>query len=274
MSRTPWKRWLALLLFVTVLVTAFVNLGEWQLRRLDERRDKNATVVAHESGPVLPYEQVFTREIGDADQWQRVRVSGTFDPSRQLVVRYRSNDGQTGWEAVAPLTASDGRVVLVDRGFKQRQPGTDFPAAESAPPAGRVTITGYVRRNEQGADNATTPSEGSVRLINSDAIGRALGVSLVNGYIAAVTTEPADPGGFTPLALPPLDEGPHLSYALQWFTFSLIALVGLVVLIRNDLRDRRKAAAKAAARAAAGAASAREEQAPGPAAEPERAPAP
>lgn len=247
----PWRRWLALLALVVIVVAAFVNLGRWQLDRLDQRRDSNATVTAHEQAPVRPYEEVFVKPIADEDQWQRVTVTGTFDASRQLVIRYRSNAGQTGWEVVAPLRASDGRTVLIDRGFKQRQPGTDFPAAEAAPPGGTVTVTGYVRRNEQGDDDATIPTDGSVRLINSAAIGRTLGVDLVDGYIAATSTTPGDPGGYTPIAPPPLDEGPHLSYALQWFTFSLIAIGGLYVFIRNDIRDRRKAAARAATRAVA-----------------------
>lgn len=256
-AAVPWQRWLALLALVVVVVAAFVNLGRWQLDRLDQRRDSNATVTAHEQAAVRPYEQVFTRPITDADAWQRVTVTGTYDASRQLVVRYRSNPGptgwETGWEVVTPLRASDGRVVLVDRGFKQRQAGTDFPANESAPPAGEVTVVGYVQRSERGDDKATVPVAGSVRLINSAAIGSAQGVDLVDGYITALETTPADPGGFRPIAPPALDEGPHLSYALQWFTFSLIAVVGLFVFIRNDIKDRRRAEERKAARAAAAA---------------------
>ncbi|HEX5950122.1 MAG TPA: hypothetical protein VFZ96_03895, partial [Actinomycetota bacterium] len=37
---------------------------------------------------------------------------------------------------------------------------------------------------------------------------------------------------------PELDEGPHLSYAVQWFIFATIALVGFVVLARREARDR------------------------------------
>ncbi len=247
MTQIPWKRWIALLLLVVVLGVAFVNLGEWQLQRLDERRDKNATVVAHEGAGVLPYGQVFTREIVEADQWQQVTVTGVFDtdPSHQLVVRYRSNGGATGWEIVVPLRASDGRTVLIDRGFVERRPGTDFPASAGAPPAGQVTVVGYVRRNENGGE-ATIPAQGTIRLINSDDIGRAFGESLVNGYIGVTEMTPAQ-SGYAPVAPPSLDEGPHLSYALQWFSFTLIAATGLVVFIRNDIRDARKARAKAAA---------------------------
>jgi len=109
---------------------------------------------------------------------------------------------------------------------------------------------GHVRRNEQGPEIATTPASGSIRLINSDAIGAASGLSLVNGYIGALEMTPTQ-AGFEPIATPPLDEGPHLSYAWQWISFAVIAVAGLFVFIRNDIRDRRKALARAAARAAA-----------------------
>lgn len=249
----PWRRWVALLVVVVCLVVAFINLGQWQLRRLDERRGDNATVIAHEDAPVVDYTAAFTHPITDDDQWQRVTVTGTFDASRQLVARYRSYDGETGYEVVVPLHASDGRTVLVDRGFAIRPAGQDFPSAVAAPPTGTVTVLGYVRRNEQGPTNAMTPASGSVMLINSEAIGAAQQIDLVNGYISAIEMTPAQTG-YTVVGPPELNEGPHLSYALQWFTFSLIALGGLVVFIRNDVRDRKKAEARAARAAAAAAA--------------------
>ncbi len=248
-STVPWKRWVALLVLVVCLVIAFVNLGQWQLRRLDERRGDNAVVVAHEDAPVRPYEQVFDHTITDDDQWQRVTITGTFDAEHQLIVRYRNNGDAAGYEVVVPLRASDGRTILIDRGFIARPAGQDFPTTVAPPPEGQVTIVGHVRRNEQGPDNATTPAASSVRLINSDAIARASGLTLVSGYIGVLEMTPAQ-AGYEPIATPPLDEGPHLSYALQWFTFSLIALGGLIVFIRNDIRDRKKALARAARAAA------------------------
>lgn len=247
----PWKRWVGLLVFVIVVVVAFINLGEWQLQRLEERRDANAVVVAHESLPTQPYAAVFDHVITDADAWQKVTITGTFDtdPAHQLIARYRSNDGATGYEVVVPLKATDGRIVLINRGFIERPAGQDFPSSVAAPPSGQVTIVGHVRRNEQGPANALTPSPTSVKLISSDAIGQAFGLNLVNGYIGLLEMTPAQQG-YQAVRTPPLDEGPHLSYALQWFTFSVIAFVGLFVFIRNDIRDRKKAQSRAAARAA------------------------
>lgn len=241
-----WLRWALLTLFVIGLGVTFFNLGQWQLSRLEERKGSNAVVAAHESSEIRPYEQLMTGVISDADQWQRVSVTGVFDAQHQLVARYRSNAGATGWQIVTPLTATDGRTVLVDRGFGVRAPGTDFPSVAPAPPAGTVTVTGYVRRDERGDAKATTPTEASVRLVNSEAIAAWLGRPLVNGYISAQTVTPPQSGDLVPVEPPELTEGPHFSYAMQWFAFAVIAGFGLFILIRNDIVDRRKAAARAA----------------------------
>ncbi|HSN10849.1 MAG TPA: SURF1 family protein [Propionibacteriaceae bacterium] len=243
-------RWLGLLVFVVVLGGVFVRLGEWQLHRLEQRKEANATVVAHENNPVIPLSQRGYEPVLDGDQWQRVTVTGTFDAAHQLEVRYRSNDGATGTEVVLPLRTSDGHLVLVDRGFIVRAAGQAPPETLPAPPTGTVTVVGHLRRSENGSSEAVTPALGAVRLINGPAIGTWLGTPVMDGYIGLLQVTPAQDGPFVPVATPTLDEGPHFWYAVQWFMFTGIALTGLIVFIRGDIVARRKARAAAAARAA------------------------
>jgi cytochrome oxidase assembly protein ShyY1 len=238
--RRLWLRWALLIAFVAVLGVAFISLGNWQLDRLAERKERNATTIANEQKPVQPYEQVFTHPITDADQWQRVEARGTFDADHQLIVRYRSNRGVDGYEVVTPLRTASG-VVLVDRGFIPLERGTRIPSLAPAPPAGEVTVVGHVRRNEKGRRTATTPVGNQMRLINSDAIAETLPYEIKSGYIGLLTVQPQQQGGFQPMQLPELSEGPHFWYAVQWFMFTTVAAAGIVVFIRGDLRARREA---------------------------------
>lgn len=233
-----------LVVFVSVLAVVFVNLGEWQLRRLDQREARNATTIANEQAPVKPYEQVFTRDLGDADQWQRVTATGTFDAEHQFVVRNRTNGDDRGYEIVTPLRTATG-VVLVDRGFITLTPGTGIPTTAPPPPSGAVTVLGHVRRNEQGRSGAIQPVDGSVRLVNSDALQSALPYPVPDGYISALETTPPQSTDLVPIASPELSSGPHFWYAMQWFMFTGIGILGIVVFIRSDLRDRRTARARA-----------------------------
>ena len=218
--------------------TVFVNLGQWQLDRLAQRQARNEATVANEKQPVRPYAEVFDHPIGDADQWQRVQARGTFDAERQFVVRYRSAGDLDGYEVVTPLRTSSG-TVLVDRGLIPLPRGTRIPSVAPAPPTGVVTVVGHVRRNEQGRASATVPVDGQVRLVNSTALGAALGEPVADGYIGALSVDPGQDGGFRPVPLPEISDGPHFWYAVQWFMFTGIGVAGIVVFIRGDLRERR-----------------------------------
>ena len=237
--RRLWLRWALLIIFVAVLGVVFVNLGEWQLDRLAQRKERNATTIINEQKAVQPYEQVFTGPITDADQWQRVEARGTFDAQHQFVVRYRSNGDADGYEVVTPLRTATG-AVLVDRGFIALERGAQIPSVAPAPPTGEVTVVGHVRRDEKGRRAATTPVGNQMRLINSQAIAAALPYPVTSGYIGLLTVQPDQQGGFQPIKLPELSEGPHFWYALQWFMFTAVAAAGIVVFIRGDLRARRE----------------------------------
>lgn len=243
--RRLWLRWAGLVAFVAVLGAVFVYLGEWQLDRLEQRRARNAATVANEQRPIRPLAEVFTKPITDADQWQRVEAVGTFVADQQLLVRYRRNGDERGYEVVTPLRTAAG-VVLVDRGFVATGPGVRMPAAAPPPPTGEVRLVGHVRRNEEGRRSAVTPVNGQLRLINSDAIGAALGYPVLNGYISLLEVTPPQSGGFVPIEPPEIDEGPHFWYALQWFGFTGVAVAGIVVFIRADLRARREEQARPA----------------------------
>ncbi len=239
--RRLWLRWAGLVAFVAVLGAVFVNLGEWQLDRLEQRRARNEATLTNADKPVRPMAEVFTGEITDADQWQRVEARGTFDSEHQFVVRYRRNAGAEGYEVVTPLRTSVG-VVLVDRGFV-RANGGQIPRVAPPPPSGEVTVVGHVRRNEQGRRSATVPVDGQMRLINSDAVAEVLGYPLLDGYIGLLSVTPPQSGDFRPVELPEVSEGPHFWYAMQWFGFTALAVAGIVIFVRGDLKDRRSQAA-------------------------------
>lgn len=243
MTRTQLIRYVAMALIGVLLAVTFVQLGRWQLDRLEQRRDRNATALAHESEPVQPYQHVMTGEIGEKDQWYRVSATGEYLPE-QFQVRYRSLDGAYGSEVLAVMRTDQGDHLLVNRGFLPREGAS--PTAELPPlPLGEVTVIGLLQRDQRGDENAMTPHEGQLRLINSEVLSAALGIELLNGYVSLLESTPPDAAELTPLGLPDLGEGSHFSYALQWFAFTVIGVVGLVVLIRADIRDRKKAKKKA-----------------------------
>lgn len=243
-------RWALLAVFLIALALVFIRLGEWQLDRLDQRREANQVMEQQRLEPVVDYRAVMGGEIADDAQWQRVIATGTYEPD-QYQVRYRNLDGTPGIEVIAVLETLHGDRILINRGFIPRDAGQPEPDMLPAVPTGEVEVTGYLRRSERGAENAITPNERRMRLINAPAIAADRGQDILDGYVSLIESTPDNGADLTPLTLPPVEEGNHFSYALQWFAFSVIAVGGIAVLVRADIKDHKKAQAKAARLAAA-----------------------
>ncbi len=247
-----WLRWIRLVVIVLVLGAVFIRLGDWQIHRLEARRQNNAIVRANENRPVVDFPAVFsmTHTVVDADEWQRVRVTGTYDAAHQFQAMGRSLGDADGTVVVTPLRTSHGNV-LVNRGFLARPAGQNDPTVLPKPPSGTVTVIGYVHRSEFGKPRQVTPVNNRMRLINAPMIGDQLPYPIVDGFLQLISSTPEQSGGLQPLGLPELSEGPHLSYAIQWFLFTAMALGAAVMFIRSDLRDRRREQRRLARAAAA-----------------------
>jgi cytochrome oxidase assembly protein ShyY1 len=234
-------RWLLSHLLVAVLVVTMVNLGLWQLRRLDEKRDRNALIEDRLDQSVVPVEDLLapgSSEEVDAARYRRVTATGTYDDGATVTVRNRSQDGAAGAWLVSPLTLGSGDRVGVIRGFVGLAP--DGSAVDAPAPAGEVTVSGQVVAPDRL--DGTAPDDLAPLLAGDDVVG---------GLVLAGSSDPPEPDGAEAgtgagagaiVAVPPpeLDEGPHLSYAVQWFIFSAIAIVGYPLVLRRVVLRRGK----------------------------------
>jgi cytochrome oxidase assembly protein ShyY1 len=254
MRRLPrflWSpRWLALLAFALLVAATCVRLGIWQLDRLAQRRALNAEIRAGLSAAPVPLASLAGEDPAGL-AWRRVEVSGTYDPSREVLWYGRALNGEPGHHVLTPLLLDapvDGaEAVLVDRGWVPFELETP-PVEPAAPPAGTVTVSGFLLPLTGETDVVVERGAGGrVLTVSHDeppAIGPELGLALYPLPLQLQRQDPPQPGALPALVPPPeLSEGPHLSYAIQWFTFATIALVGYVVLVRREIRDRARSAA-------------------------------
>ena len=224
-------RWLLAQLVVLVLLVVMVSLAFWQLRRLDERQEANAAVLRG-GRTVVALDAVLSpadTAVGAAN-YHRVRVTGTFDANRELLVRFRTDDGLPGYDVVTPLVVRPGVAVLVNRGWRPLE------VEGTAPHEGQVEVVGVMRADEHdpvrlGREEGRTV----VGAVDSAKLASVVGYDLYPGWLQLST--PDDVATFPqPLPPPDLGEGPHFTYALQWFAFSLILVVGWVFLLRSSAR--------------------------------------
>ena len=192
----PWRvakarfllspRWLLSHLFVLLLVVTMVSLGFWQLRRLDEKRDRNALIEARMEQPVEPVEDVLApgAEPRSATPGSaQVTATGTYDDDATVIVRNRSQDGVAGrlagHAAGAGRRRPGGRApgVRVARRRRRRRAG--------AAPEGDVTVEGLVV--DPGSFDGTAPKdlEGPAGRVGDT----------LPGLVLAETSNPPEPDG-------------------------------------------------------------------------------
>ncbi|MFB9909103.1 SURF1 family cytochrome oxidase biogenesis protein [Allokutzneria oryzae] len=214
--------WLALIAGVLMFSAAcFVLLGPWQFRQHDRKQTLINNVTSSETAPVVPYERPAAN-----NEWRQVRLTGTYLPEAETVARLRTVLGEAAFEVLTPMRLTDGRTVLINRGFERPINGTQIPDYDR-PPAGEVTVVGRLRLDGGSGETRETISDGKhkqVYSVSTAAVTAATGVQLEPGF---VQLNPDQPGVRGALPLPNLDSGPHFSYALQWYGFGIMALLGL-----------------------------------------------
>jgi cytochrome oxidase assembly protein ShyY1 len=231
-------RWLAGLALVLLVTVSFVRLGFWQLDRLRQRHAYEALVAQRLGSPPAPLADLLSTDAGeDAIGFRRVTAEGTFDTGREVILYGRTQDDRTGSHVLTPLVLDDGTAVAVDRGWV---PLTDEPPLlDAAPPAGRVRVAGVLLPSEVPAGPTDRPPAPVTTFARVDlgALAAQVPYPLAPAYLLLGSQDPAQSGLPQIAPLPdPADSPPHLSYAIQWFTFATIAVVGFVVLVRREYR--------------------------------------
>lgn len=209
-----------LLVAAIVLAAVFVRLGVWQLDRHGERRARNAAIAGRLALPPLALQG---RGLpADSARHRRLVAHGVYDFAREQVWPGRSFDGTPGVALLTPLRLADGTAVLVDRGW--------------VPSPDAVHVNGALYRE---ADTAAVRGVGGVPPrgrgdVNLQRLGDSVPYPLLPFVLQLAPPPQAAPAGLPRRwPGPQLGNGPHLAYAVQWFSFAVIAVVGTIALLRR-----------------------------------------
>jgi len=233
--------WLFITLLVFVGISVFIRLGLWQLERLEQRRAFNAQVESMRAAKVLDLNQTLAADITSME-WRAVTVTGEYDFENQVALRNQYNADQFGYHLITPLLFKGG-AVLVDRGW--------IPADGNAAPKdwrqydelGRVTVTGLIRLgNLEPAFGGIADAEfsaGQTRLDfwNNLNVPRLAEQSLYPLLPVYIQLDFDENNSEPPIANQPileLTEGSHFGYALQWFAFAMILIVGYLFYLQKQ----------------------------------------
>jgi cytochrome oxidase assembly protein ShyY1 len=215
-------RWVAGHLLVLVLSASFVALGFWQLARNDH---KHALVREARAAYAAPAPQVTDSTAAGA----RVQAAGRYDAQHTVLLRNQVRNGDDGNDVLTPLVLADGSAVLVDRGWMPAA-GDQVAATDIVTETGPMVVRGIAHTSSplHPGDSVTRPGGAlSVPVVDLTRIGQGLPYDLRSVWIEAQSQTPAPAPGAPALPQPPApDQVNHMQYAIQWFGFALIGIIG------------------------------------------------
>jgi cytochrome oxidase assembly protein ShyY1 len=227
-TKEPWS------FFKTIIALGLVVLciwaANWQYTRGVDRHARNNVI--EERIAQSPIEL----SARDADpvnnEWQSVSVNGRFDSNQQILLRNRYSEGKYGYEVLTLFTSNSGEKFWVDRGWVQAGATATTPPEVTKVPEVDVSITGRFRLDSslpRGSFFALPgDGQGLVSELNaqSQLDTEKFYIDLLSGSDPSLT--PA-----VPAQLPPLSDGPHMAYALQWLFFGGLIVYGRILIRRT-----------------------------------------
>lgn len=230
-------RRISFIVLAVAMAAVCVRLGFWQLARLEEKRTYNRAAAGRLAQPLV---EPATLPPDSAARFRRVRLDGTFDHERELVLVNRTRNGSPGVWLVTPLrSAANDTALLVVRGWVYAPDGRTVPERERwRAAAGLASDSGWVETEPVGAPATATDSvraPGGIRRLDPAMLRSRFPYPIRPWYAVLVGGDTLFKRDSTParLAYPSLGEGQHQSYAIQWFSFAAIALVGTVAFVRR-----------------------------------------
>ena len=234
------SRTLAFLVAAFIGAAVFVRLGVWQIDRLHQRQALNATISAR-----LAATPVSVDSLGgpaDSLRYRRATVHGLASYNGEALLVQRTMNGSPGVYLLTPVRTGRGdSATLVVRGWVYAPDGATIDRGRWRE-GDSLTIEGWLDTlPTTGHPDTIAGHPDAMRHLDRATLQRHAGVPLRAVYLWATGPKPAGAGAASParFTLPELDDGPHRSYAIQWFSFALIALVGAGIVVRNDRRTGR-----------------------------------
>lgn len=235
------RRWLWPTCLILLGMAGLAQLGLWQLDRLAWRRAENERIRTQwEAPPLLVHELLEAWPPEDLHD-RRAYAIGTFDYDSQVGIKNRFYQMDIGIHLFTPLHLSGSdQVLMVNRGWiPQSAAETDWRQFDES--AAEVEIAGLLQASASLSPEARrgqpvpVPADGLWHREDLTALDEYLDMSLVPMFL--LQAPDASPAGNAwprrEAQHPELSEGNHFSYALQWFSFSLILGTGYVLLVRQ-----------------------------------------
>ena len=226
--KEPWPIFKTLVALGLILLCVWA--AQWQYQRGVDRQARNDVIEERISRSAI--DLIATGQDISKYEWQSVTTTGSFDQSRQILLRNRYFDGKYGYEVLTLFTNEQKKKFWVDRGWVQAGETATTPPVVSELPTGEVTITGRLRMDSSLPRGSffALPSAGEDLVSELNAQSQ---MDTEKFYIDLLSGSQESLAPAAPAQLPSLSDGPHKAYALQWLFFGGLVIYGRFLIRRT-----------------------------------------
>ena len=213
-----------LLTTAALLVAALTfSLGQWQLRRAAQKQALMFAIEAQSNESILKAADLATfKNLQDAVH-RRATLKGVWRVEHTVFLDNRQMNGKTGLIAITPLALDgNGQIILVQRGWVQRNFADRTRLPDIQTPVGPVTVRGRIAPPPSKLYEFKGVDAARIRQ-NIDVVDFSRETGLPLMAVSMVQIGPANEGLLRDWAVPNVGIDKHYGYAFQWF--ALCALV-------------------------------------------------
>ena len=233
-------KWIGSFVLCIIFSIICVYLAGWQMSRKEALDWRNSLIVQNYHAAPYSFSDHPTvfHNFDPGSQWHPVSLHGQYITDRQFLARNRPYEGQNGFEVLVPFQADTGEVVLINRGWisasssDASRPSADVPT----PPAGDVTVIARIHQGEMSTGKDAP--EGQIASINLQDISERTHLPVATGAYGLLESEdPSSANRPEQKSEPELDNGPNLSYSMQWYAFAILIYVVYAWCARQKVRN-------------------------------------
>ena len=206
-----------------LVILLFLRLGFWQLARAEEKRQMLAAQSALVKQPPIPWQPGFELPL----QYQPLKIQGHFLTTTLLLDNQHYNH-QFGYHVISPFVLSDGKIVLVDRGWlagdmmRRVLPDVNVPTQPLS-----LTGSAYYPSQKNWAFgelvDKTQANVTVIELIDTQLISQFLQKSVYPFIIRLSKDEANGYVRYWPVVA--MSPERHEGYAVQWFAMALVIFI-------------------------------------------------
>lgn len=237
--KQSFRRWLGWLALATLFAIACGFLSNWQFARRQQVVAVIRQIDANYS--VAPLSLTRVHDVAK-QKWMPVRLTGNYRPELALLVRNRSQKGNPGFEQLVPFQ-TDSKLIFIDRGWIPTGDRQDLPDVNPLPTSISTQLVGHIMPSEPRLNRSAPRGQIATISLYLAAHQLELNPNAVERTYYLTLSQETPQAAKQPIKIdkPELDEGNHLSYAIQWILFAILAFGALVWAVRREYEEYRLA---------------------------------